>query len=165
MKPAKTTHRQRLKPAESDADSAETIDAQATARAHMRFGWWSLLAFLSMGIALETMLGFKLGYYLDVANETRRMMWRLAHAHGTLFALINIGFALTVAALHAWPQKMRLIASRCFMAGSLLMPAGFLLGGVVIYDGDPGLGVALVPVGALLMLVAVWLTARAARHF
>jgi hypothetical protein len=46
------------------------------------------------------------------------------------------------------------------MAASLLIPGGFFLGGVVIYAGDPGLGIVLVPVGALLLFTAVFLTAR-----
>ena len=45
------------------------------------------------------------------------------------------------------------------MLASLLLPGGFFLGGVVIYAGDPGLGILLVPVGALLLLTAVLLTA------
>ena len=38
---------------------------------------------------------------------------------------------------------------------------GFLLGGIVIYDGDPGTGILLVPVGAAILLVAVLLTSLA----
>ena len=67
--------------------------------------------------------------------------------------------------LRQWPAKSRLIASRCLISGTVLMPAGFFLGGVVIYDGDPGIGVALVPVGALLLLISVILTARGTGTF
>ena len=42
----------------------------------------------------------------------------------------------------------------------MLLPAGFLLGGLVIHDGDPGIGVLLVPVGALLLLYGVGSAAR-----
>ncbi len=52
-------------------------------------------------------------------------------------------------------------AANCLLGASLLMPIGFLLGGVAVYAGDPGLGVVLVPVGALLLFVAVFLAARA----
>ena len=38
---------------------------------------------------------------------------------------------------------------------AILLPAGFLLGGIVIHDADPGLGVWLVPVGALLLFYGV----------
>ena len=44
----------------------------------------------------------------------------------------------------------------------ILLPLGFLLGGVTLHDGDPGLGVLLVPPGGLLLLVALLLTARGA---
>jgi len=116
-----------------------------------------------LGLVLEGMHGFKVGFYLDVANEARRLMWRLAHAHGTLLSLVNIAFALTVGVIRHWPGPSRLVASRCLRAGTLLVPGGFFLGGVVVYDGDPGLGVALVPVGAILLIVAVFLTARRLR--
>ena len=45
---------------------------------------------------------------------------------------------------------------------SILMPAGFFLGGLFIYSGDPGLGILLVPVGGALLLAAVFLVAKAA---
>ncbi len=62
---------------------------------NLRFGWWSLLVFLSLGAVLEALHGFKIGWYVDVGNETRRLMFTLAHAHGTLLALVNIVAGLT----------------------------------------------------------------------
>ena len=47
------------------------------------------------------------------------------------------------------------------MAASVLLPGGFFLGGIAFYSGDPGLGVLLVPVGAVLLLTAVFQMARA----
>jgi len=46
------------------------------------------------------------------------------------------------------------------LGATLLMPAGFFLGGVVFYGGDPGVGILLLPIGAVLLLVAVALTLR-----
>ena len=43
------------------------------------------------------------------------------------------------------------------VAGTLL-PGGFLLGGFFIYQGDPGMGIWLVPLGALALCVGVFLT-------
>ena len=126
---------------------------------HLRFGWWTLLVFLTLGLVLEAMHGLKIGFYLSVTNETRRLMWTLAHAHGTLLALVNLGFAFTVRLLPEWSARQRGLASVCLRAATLLMPAGFFLGGTVIYSGDPGLGIILLPVGGLLLLVAVFLTA------
>lgn len=132
--------------------------SQNLVRRHLLFGWWQLAAFLVLGIALEAMHGFKVGWYLDVSNETRRLMLRLAHAHGVLLGIVHIVFALTLRAGGAGERWQR-IASPCLSAASILLPGGFLLGGIVIYGGDPGLGVLLVPLGALLLFVAVVMTA------
>ena len=138
------------------------VDARDYARVHLRFGWWSLLVFLSLGVALETFHGFKIGWYMDVSNETRRLMWTLAHAHGTLFSLVHVVFALTLRSTPKTRPGWLRIASPCLIGATLLLPGGFLLGGTVIYAGDPGVGILLVPLGALLILIAVFL---AARHF
>jgi len=68
-------------------------------RRHLRLGWWSLLLFATLGLGLESLHGFKVRAYLDVSNETRRLMWTLAHAHGTLLAVLNIVFGLSVRAV------------------------------------------------------------------
>jgi hypothetical protein len=130
---------------------AQTI--KKNAHRNLSFGWWSLLVFLSLGGALETLHGFKIGWYVDVGNETRRLMFTLAHAHGTLLALINIAAGLT--ALKVDRFELRPSISFALIWAAILLPAGFFLGGIVIYDGDPGLGVWLVPVGAILLFYSV----------
>ena len=54
---------------------------------------------VALGLLLESLQGFKVAAYLDVSNETRRLMWRLAHAHGTLLAVVNILYAVPSLAL------------------------------------------------------------------
>jgi len=132
------------------------------ARRHLRFGWWSLLVFASLGFTLETLHGLKVRAYLDVSNETRRLMWTLAHAHGTLLGLVHVAFGLTVrsAALDPGLTNVRAI-SPALIAASVLLPGGFFLGGLAFYGGDPGLGVLLVPFGALSLIAAVFMIARA----
>jgi uncharacterized membrane protein len=130
---------------------AQTIKKKA--HRNLRFGWWSLLVFLSLGGALETLHGFKIGWYVDVGNETRRLMFTLAHAHGTLLALINIAAGLTARKVDRF--ELRPSVSFALIWAAILLPAGFFLGGIVIYDGDPGLGVWLVPVGAILLFYSV----------
>ena len=130
---------------------------QPAASLQERFGWWALLFFVSLGFVLEALHGFKAGFYLDVSNETRRHMWTLAHAHGTLLSLVNIVFGFCQRSL----GLELALASRCLLGATVLLPGGFLLGGVVIYGGDPGLGIVGVPIGGLLLLTAVGLTARA----
>ena len=128
---------------------------------HLRFGWWSVFVFGALGLMLETLHGFKVGAYVNGGNETRRLMWTLAHAHGTLLGLVHIAFAVSLPALAPMGGAERR-ASRALIGASLLLPGGFFLGGVRFYAGDPGVGVALVPVGAALLLVAAWTVARAA---
>src|SRR5438105_13158315 len=130
---------------------AQTI--KKNANRNLRFGWWSLLVFLSLGGALETLHGFKIGWYVDVGNETRRLMFTLAHAHGTLLALINIAAGLTARKMDRF--ELRPSVSFALIWAAILLPAGFFLGGIVIYDGDPGLGVWLVPIGAVLLFYSV----------
>ena len=130
---------------------AQTI--KKNAHRNLRFGWWSLLVFLSLGGVLETLHGFKIGWYIDAGNETRRLMFTLAHAHGTLLALINIAAGLTAGKVDRF--ELRPSVSFALIWAAILLPAGFFLGGIVIYDGDPGLGVWLVPVGAILLFYSV----------
>lgn len=130
-------------------------------RRHLGYGWWSLLIFLTLGVLLEALHGFKAGLYLNVSNEMRRLLWTLAHAHGTLLALVHIAFAVTLPQIPAWESAARVRASRCLLASTVLLPSGFFLGGLVLHGNDPGLGIMLVPLGALLLFVAVLTTARA----
>jgi hypothetical protein len=129
---------------------------------HLRFGWWSLLVFVTFGLVLETLHGFKLDLYLNMSNETRRLLWTLAHAHGTALAIVNIlfGLALERAAIPRLPHVA--VVSTSLVAASLLLPGGFFLGGVTYYEGDPGLGILLVPPGAVLLIAALFLIARGA---
>lgn len=129
-------------------------------RKHLRFGWWSLLVFLSLGVVLEAFHGFKIGYYLDVSNDARRLSFRLGHAHGTLLSLVHVAFALTLASRFAPKKGPAERASQLLVAATLLLPGGFLLGGLFAHGGDPGAGVFLVPLGALALFFAVMAIAK-----
>jgi hypothetical protein len=89
----------------------------------------------------------------------RRLMWTLAHAHGIGLSLLHIGYAATLAVMFDQLHPRLARASRLLDASTLLMPLGFFLGGAVPYKSDPGIGVVLVPIGALLFLWATFLTA------
>ena len=130
-------------------------------RRHLRFGWWSLLGFLILGFGLELLHGFKAGLYLDVSNGTRRLMWTLAHAHGALLGLVHILYALCLRLFPNMAADSRRAISGSLIGASVLLPGGFFLGGLSFYGGDPGLGILAVPVGATLLVVAVFLIARA----
>ena len=128
---------------------------------HLRAGWIAVLVFATLGLAIEGLNGFKVGWYVGLASETRRLMWTLAHAHGVLLGVLNIAFAATVGLRAGAPTPGHNLASRCLLAATVLMPAGFLLGGAFIYAGDPGFGILLVPVGGLLLLAAIVAVLRA----
>lgn len=133
-------------------------EGRALASFNVRFGWIALLVYVLLGLGLEALHGFKVGWYLEY--ETRRLMWTLAHAHGVLLALLVIVFG---ALLWLWPardQPWRRVASACLLAATVLLPSGFFLGGAFIYGGDPGLGIALAPVGALALISGVALSAK-----
>ena len=72
------------------------LDSGRVVRRHLLFGWWSLFLFLVLGFLLEGLHAFKVGWYVDVSSQTRRLMWTLAHAHGTLLALVHLAFATTL---------------------------------------------------------------------
>ncbi len=129
-------------------------------RRHLSIGWWSLFVFALLGVALEAMHAFKIDAYLHAANETRRMLLRLAHAHGLGLAALHLAFAFTASSLRVAPK----FAGPCLTGALIAMPAGFLLGGLGHRGGDPGAGIALVPLGALLLLVAIASTAIAVRR-
>jgi hypothetical protein len=136
------------------------MDVDALVRRHLRIGYVGLAVFVTLGAVLEALHGFKVGAYLDVANETRRLMWRLAHAHGTLLSLVHVLYALTI---HAAPTAARPLASSALTVSLLLIPCGFFAGGISIAGGDPNLTVLLVPAGFVALLTSLILTARALR--
>ena len=127
---------------------------------HLRFGWWSLFAFSALGVALEAAHGLKLGWYLRPASEARRLVLTLAHAHGTILALVNIGFAHYLRDHD--PIKLRFIptASWALLAATVVLPLGFFVGGFVVHGSDPSVGAWLVPPGAILLLLALYFVAR-----
>jgi hypothetical protein len=140
-------------------------DVTPLVRRHLRFGWYALACFSLLGIGLELLHAFKLGFYLDVDSETRRLMWRLAHAHGTLLAVVNLAFACCLPHASVAPgAAVRLRrASACLLVAGVLLPAGFFLGGVFASSADPSPLVALVPAGAVLLIAAAWTMARSVR--
>ena len=120
-----------------------------------------MFVFATLGLGLESLHGFKVRAYLDVSNETRRLMWTLAHAHGALLGVVNVLFGLTLRAAPSMAESQQSFVSKLLVGATLLLPLGFFLGGVSFYAGDPGLGILLLPIGAMLLLVALFLIARA----
>jgi hypothetical protein len=126
---------------------------------HKRFGWTSLLIFVGLGTLLEGLLGFKsIGLLLD---PLKRELWRLAHFHGAMLAIINLVYVF-------WADNNNLLdhqqksASRALIGGSVCLPIGFFIGGIAHPEGDPGIAIFLVPIGALMICYAIGLQVLAA---
>ena len=121
---------------------------------NLRAGWWTLLVFVCLGVLLEVGLAFRGHFYMDVSQQTRRLMWRLSHAHGTLLALLNILYGLL--ATHTLSANQH-FGSRALLAASWLIPSGFFLAGLFAYHSTPGLATLLIPPGAALLMISVFL--------
>ncbi len=113
----------------------------------IRQGWISLAAWIVFGLLIEGLIGFRSPVLLD--DSIRRDLFRLAHAHGTLLNLV-----LIAAAICARLDLIRFggMTSLGLRAAVVLLPGGFLLGGIWHFKDDPGVGILLVPVGAVLLL-------------
>jgi len=125
---------------------------------HLRVGWWGLTVFLTVGLLLEALHGFKVGFYTQPANHWRREMWTLAHAHGGLISMVSLMFAQALGRPALGPAPVKLI-SNLLTSALVLMPLGFWLGGLAPSETDPGVGVLLVPAGGLALVAGVLLAA------
>ncbi|HKP02424.1 MAG TPA: hypothetical protein VJU77_03595 [Chthoniobacterales bacterium] len=115
----------------------------------IRQGWISLALWIAFGILLEGFRAFRSPSVLD--DAVRQDMFRLAHAHGTLLNLV-----LIAAAICARLELVRIGpgTSLGLRSSVILLPAGFLIGGLWHFKDEPGLGILLVPIGAVLLLAS-----------
>lgn len=119
------------------------------ARRALVAGWLLLAIAIPMGATLEALHAYKVQGYL--ASSVRRELWTLSHAHGNLLGILCIAFASVAERAIADPRSRARIAAR-LVAGALLLPAGFFLGGILNSEGDPSPGIVLVPLGALALM-------------
>lgn len=131
---------------------------QTNERSLLAQGWTGLALFLSLGFVLESLLAWKTPAYLE--DPIRRELLRLAHTHGALLHVVVLLLAVTAPRL---PRPVPGALVGALRAGAVLVPAGFILGGLWHPEGDPGHGIWLVPAGALLALAGVLGAALAAR--
>src|SRR5262245_27402628 len=141
------------------ATSAPASREEGPALLHRRFGWTALFVWMCGGLVLELFHGVNLASYL--LDPLRRELLTLAHFHGALLSVVNLAYVRWAEAPGLSPAQ-RTTASRALVAGSVLLPLGFLLGGLFHYEGDPGLGIFLAPIGGLLLLYPVALQTRRA---
>ena len=129
----------------------QSSSQQSQCAAMVRQAWISLAAWIVFGLLVEGLIGFRSPALLD--DPVRRDMFRLAHAHGTLLNLV-----LIAAAICARLDLIHLgrLTSLGLRAAVVLLPVGFLLGGLWHFKDDPGLGILLVPIGAVLLLTTAF---------
>lgn len=142
-------------PPKTPTSSGPPGTRQYTSRLHFAVGWVGLFVAVLGGVAIDAMLGLKIGLYLDVENETRRQMWRLAHAHAAGVSLIHVALGAYLATSSAPLSLAIRVASKLSTVALLALPAGFALGGAQLYGGEPGLGIFLTPVGGFALAVAI----------
>ena len=126
----------------------------------LRTGIWLLAVSLPLGLTLEALHAMKVQVYLG--SSLRRELWTLAHAHGNLLGILCLAMAAVGKQLDLDGERRRRL-ERWLAVGAWMMPVGFLLGGVLNREGDPSLGIVLVPLGAVFLLVALVHAARAPR--
>lgn len=129
-------------------------DVLAASSRHFVIGWVGLAIAMVGGLLVDLMLGLKLGLYLDVDNQTRRLLWRLAHAHAAGFSLVHLVFAAYLSTQVDRISTPLRAASQLATIGLIALPAGFALGGAQLYGDDPGLAIFLAPVGGVAMTLA-----------
>jgi hypothetical protein len=127
--------------------------ARRAARVH---GFALLFVSACMGFTLEAAHALKLSSYLDVPLRRELLTW--AHAHGVGLALVLLAYASNAVVSTRTASHERTLA-----AGSVLMPLGFALASIDLHESDPGVAIVLVPVGALLVLRALYVALRDAR--
>lgn len=112
--------------------------------------WFGLLFWMSMGLLFEGLIGFRSPAYLQ--DPLRRELFRLAHAHGTILSiLLLVANLYLVKGLIAQPKP----AVLALQIGTVLMPFGFLLGGLWHYESDPNFLIFLSPIGGLLIIFGI----------
>lgn len=113
-------------------------------------GWVGLAIWMTFGLLLEGLLGYKIPDYLT--DLQRRELFRLAHTHGTVLSIVLILAAISSRTFNIFIPRAANLALRI---GTILMPIGFLLAGIRHTESDPGLAIWLVPPAALLNIFGV----------
>jgi hypothetical protein len=113
-------------------------------------GFLGIAIWMSFGLLLEGFIGFRVSAYMS--NVVRRELFQLAHTHGTLLSLL---FLVTVLALNNRLISMNSISLWVLRIGTILMPIGFLLGGIWIRGEEPNPLIFLAPIGGVMVIFGI----------
>jgi hypothetical protein len=128
-----------------DTNLAKTNDIKT---ANLVFqGFLGIVIWMSFGLLLEGFIGFRVSAYMS--NVVRRELFQLAHTHGTL---LNILLLITVLALNNRLISMNSFPLWVLRIGTILMPIGFLLGGIWIRGEEPNSLIFLAPIGGIMVI-------------
>lgn len=113
-------------------------------------GLVGIAVWMSFGLLLEGFIAFRVPAYL--LDGVTRELFRLAHAHGTLLSLVLIAIGMCWRSGFIAPPRT---AKLSLQIGSVLMPVGFLLGGIGHYESDPSPLVFFAPLGGVMMIFGI----------
>ena len=129
---------------------------------HLRWGWWLLAVFGLMGLVLDSFHGFKQSFYVAEDVQLRRLLWMTSHGGGVVLGILNIAFA---ASLHRFSTGLVCLRSSMgLIAANVAIPSGLFMAGLFLHDGQPGTGLLLFFIGAVLLLGSLVLIAQAGRR-
>lgn len=123
-------------------------------------GTFGLFLFSLLGFLLEMLHAYKVGAYLDPENETKRLLLRLGHVHGTLLSLVAL--ALSAQEQHLGHSRSFRLGARLLQTSQATLPLGFVLGALGSKGRDPGPAGGFIPVGAVLVMAGLGLVAYSA---
>lgn len=145
---------------ESDSQQEEKVESQVATQQYKNYsgmlkqGFITLAFWMMFGLFLEGLLGYKIPAYLN--DNVRRELFRLAHTHGALLSVLLIIAAICMKLELIKPNEF---SKKALRIGTICLPLGFLFGGIWHYESDPGIGILLVPVGAILIIFSIVNTA------
>lgn len=117
-----------------------------------RFGWLWLLLFMSIGLIIEIRLIIDPVYAANYSGTAgigqMRSLFRAAHGHGNLLAVVNILYGLYIDTANL-PNGLKRAGSVAAVVGAILQPIG-LFGAAFL---EPVGALALI--GGLLIILAV----------
>lgn len=105
---------------------------------------------MAFGLLFEGLIGYRSPAYLN--DPIRRELFRLAHAHGAILSLL-----LLIADQYLTSRGIAIprLAMLSLRIGAVIMPFGFLLGGIWHTETDPHFSIILSPIGGVMLIFGI----------